>query len=123
MAKELTFYTCAHCGNVAWKLHDGGAALHCCGEPMKALVPNTVDAAHEKHVPVVTAGHGTLTVSVGAVPHPMEEKHYIGWIAACMGEQVALKFLAPGEAPALTCSGDRYDAVYAWCNLHGLWMA
>jgi superoxide reductase len=108
---------------VAWKLHDGGAPLVCCGEPMSELVPNTTDAAQEKHVPVVTRDGGLLTVTVGSVAHPMEEKHFIGFIAVLRGAQVSLRFLSPGDAPRVTLPDEPYDAVYAWCNLHGLWQA
>ncbi len=121
MKANVTFYRCVHCGNVAWKLYDAGVPMSCCGEPMGALTPNTTDAAQEKHVPVVTTGSGTLTVTVGSVPHPMEEKHYIGFIAVQKADYVSLKFLGAGDQPVFTLPGDTYDAVYAWCNLHGLW--
>ncbi len=122
MKKEIVFYRCPHCGNVAWKLFDAGVPLVCCGQPMDALVPNTADAAQEKHVPVVTAGSGQVTVAVGEVPHPMEDKHFIGFIALEDGQQVTVKFLNPGEPAVLTCAGQAPVTAYAWCNLHGLWM-
>jgi superoxide reductase len=108
---------------VAWKLYDGRAPLVCCGEPMSELAPNTTDAAQEKHVPVVTRADGRLTVTVGSVTHPMEEKHFIGFVAVLSGAQVSLRFLSPGDTPSFTLSDEHCDAVYAWCNLHGLWKA
>jgi superoxide reductase len=80
MAKGRKVYKCSVCGNIVELLHDGGGELVCCGQPMEQLVENTVDAAKEKHVPVIEKADGGVKVKVGAVPHPMEEKHYIQWI-------------------------------------------
>ena len=77
MAEQLEIYKCEVCGNIVEVLHAGGGELVCCGQPMKQLVENTVDAAKEKHVPVIEKVEGGYLVKVGAVPHPMEEKHYI----------------------------------------------
>ena len=121
MKKEVRFYQCSHCGNVAWKLVDKGVSLVCCQEAMLELIPNTADAAVEKHVPVITTGVGTVTVRVGSEEHPMEDKHFIGFIALQDGETVTVRFLSPGEKPVLTCQGQDHVTAYAWCNLHGLW--
>jgi len=119
--KELVFYRCAHCGNIAWKLVDSGVPMICCGEEMQALKPNTVDASQEKHVPVIKGGSGVVTVSVGSVAHPMEEKHYIQWIALVTEDFVAVKHLQPGDTPQMTVAGVKPVTAYEYCNLHGLW--
>ena len=96
----------------------------CCNEKMKLQAENTVDAAREKHVPVIEMGNGQITVKVGSVPHPMEEKHYIEWIEVVAGGKTYYQFLKPGEAPEATFCVDA-DQVIAreYCNLHGLWKA
>ena len=119
-------YKCEACGNIVMAIHEGGGDLVCCGEEMKLMTENTVDAAKEKHVPVWTKDGDKLTVKVGDVPHPMEEKHYIEWIEVQVGETVLTKMLKPGQAPeAEFClcgmSGD--ITVREYCNLHGLWKA
>jgi superoxide reductase len=92
---------------------------------MVECVPNSTSAAQEKHVPVVMRGDSGLIVSVGAVAHPMEEQHFIGFIAVQDGAQVHVRSLSPGDVPRFTLPGVNADAavVYAWCNLHGLWKA
>ena len=77
MAKNYEVYKCEACGSIVEVIHGGGGELVCCGEPMKLMVENTVDAAKEKHVPVIEKVDGGVKVKVGEVPHPMEEKHYI----------------------------------------------
>ena len=108
------FYKCAHCGNIIEKIEDKGVPVVCCGEAMQELVPGTVDAAVEKHVPVYS------------VEHPMLEEHFIEWISLTTQSGTQRKHLKPGEKPevcfALT-AGDAVEAVYAYCNLHGLWEA
>lgn len=123
---ELKFYYCTHCGNIAIKAVDNGPALKCCGETMVELVPGSVDAATEKHVPVIEADGATVTVKVGEVAHPMEEDHYIEFIclATTAGYQVAP--LKPGDAPQATFAlpeGVEAVAAYEHCNKHGLWVA
>ena len=72
------FYKCETCGNVVIKLVDVGVPVVCCGKKMEELVPNTVDASNEKHVPVVTwIDNNTIKVEVGSVAHPMEAGHHI----------------------------------------------
>lgn len=78
---DMKFYKCSHCGNIVAYVQDNGPKVVCCGEEMKEMVANTTDAATEKHVPVVTVDGNQVTVSVGSVTHPMEEKHYIQWIS------------------------------------------
>ena len=118
------FYLCRKCGNMVGMIHSSGVPMVCCGEKMENLAPNTVDASHEKHVPVVTRDGCNLHVAVGSVEHPMTAEHYIEWIYVQTekgGQRVSLK---PGDKPEadFCVCGDKALAVYAYCNLHGLWM-
>lgn len=120
------YYICSHCGNIITKLEDAGVPVVCCGSPMTELVPNTTDAAKEKHVPVVTVNGNTVTVEVGAAAHPMTEAHSIRWIALETAKGVQVQYLLPEEAPKATFllrDGEEIVRVLAYCNLHGLWMA
>ncbi len=124
MAEKLQVYKCELCGNIVDVLHAGGGELVCCGQPMKLFVENTVDAAKEKHVPVIEKTTNGYKVKVGSVAHPMEEKHYIEWVELIVGDQVYRQFLYPGQTPeAEFCV--KADKVVAreYCNLHGLWKA
>ena len=122
MAERLEVYKCEACGNIVEVIHGGGGELVCCGDPMQLLVENTVDAAKEKHVPVIEKVEGGVRVKVGDVAHPMEDKHYIEWIEIIAGDKADRQFLNPGEAPEATFKTDA-DNVTAreFCNLHGLW--
>lgn len=122
----MKFYKCAHCGNIIAYVHDSGVRAVCCGEEMKELVPNTTDAAGEKHVPVINVDGQTVTVTVGSVEHPMLDVHYIEWILleTKLGRQ--RRPLKPGEKPESEFAlvpGDEVIAAYEYCNLHGLWKA
>ena len=120
----ITFYVCKHCGNLVGMIHSSGAPMTCCGDHMTELVPGSVDASHEKHVPVVEVKGNTVTVSVGAVAHPMTEEHYIQWVYLHSENGGQRRCLAPGEAPKAVfelVEGDKPVTVYAYCNLHGLW--
>lgn len=122
MAKKLEVYKCDLCGNIVEVLHGGVGELVCCGQPMTLLRENTVDAAKEKHVPVIEKVQGGYRVKVGAVPHPMEEKHYIEWIELIAGDKAYRQFLKPGQAPEafFAVEADQVSA-REYCNLHGLW--
>ena len=121
--KEQRFLICKHCGNIVAVVEDAGVDVICCGEKMQELVPNTVDAATEKHVPVVTIDGCKVTVQVGEVPHPMLEEHYIQWIFVKTEKGGQRKLLTPGSEPkAEFCLvDDKILEVYEYCNLHGLW--
>ena len=122
MAEKLQVYKCDSCGNIVEVLHGGGGELVCCGEPMKLLVENTVDAAKEKHVPVIEKVAGGFKVNVGSVAHPMEEKHYIEWIEIIADGEAYRQFLNPGEAPEATFNiAAEQITAREYCNLHGLW--
>ena len=121
---DTKFYICRHCGNLIGMVHDSGVPVVCCGEKMEALIPNTVDASGEKHLPVVTVTDGVLRVSIGSAPHPMTEEHSIQWVYVETAKGGMRKNLHPGDAPEVTFTlgDDTPIAVYAYCNLHGLWM-
>ena len=126
MAKK--FYLCKTCGNIIGLIRDGGGPLTCCGAAMEELVPNTVDAAQEKHVPVLTFDRqgGEVTVQVGSVAHPMTEAHLIEWIYLATklgGQRKTLKAVDAPEAEFVLTPDDAPVAAYAYCNLHGLWKA
>ena len=124
MAEKLQVYKCDLCGNIVEVLHGGGGELVCCGQPMKLFTENTVDAAKEKHVPVIEKVAGGIKVKVGDVPHPMEEKHYIEFVELIADGKVYRQFLNPGEAPeAMFCIEADQVSAREYCNLHGLWKA
>ena len=119
------FYICRHCGNIIEKIEDKRVPVVCCGEKMEELIPNTVEASSEKHLPVVSVKDNTVTVSVGSVNHPMTEEHLIQWIQLVTDKGSQRKFMGPNEAPIVTfeLSDEKPLEVYAYCNLHGLWMS
>ena len=121
---KAKFYICEHCGNLVTTIHNAGVPLVCCGEKMKELLPNTVEASGEKHLPVAELSGSTLTVTVGAVEHPMVDVHHIQWLFVETENGGQLRYLAPGQAPkaVFELGGEKPVAVYAYCNLHGLWM-
>ena len=127
MVKQNEVYKCDICGNIVSVLHGGDGDLVCCGEPMKLLTENTVDAAKEKHVPVIERTDKGIKVSVGSTLHPMEEKHYIEWIEIIADGEVHRQFLRPGDTPVVEfcqCKSDAKDVTAReYCNLHGLWKA
>lgn len=120
----MEFLKCKKCGKVVQVLKDSACDTMCCGESMVELKANTTDAAVEKHVPVVEKNGNSVEVKVGSVVHPMEEKHYIEWIALETKNTAQFKMLKPGDEPkAVFALSDSDEAVkaYAYCNLHGLW--
>ena len=120
------FLVCKHCGNMIAMVKDMGVSVKCCGEDMVKLVPNTVDASKEKHVPVYEVEGNMVKVVVGDVEHPMAEEHHIEWIMIETDKGNQRKVLAPNEAPKAEFAlldGEKVVAVYAYCNLHGLWQA
>ena len=121
---KTKFYICRHCGNLVHMIHDAGVPMMCCGQKMDELLPNTVEASGEKHLPAVTVEDGAVHVNVGSINHPMIPEHYIEWIYVQTENSGHLKIRKPGDDPsAAVCLGDDKPlAVYAYCNLHGLWM-
>lgn len=124
MMELLQVYKCSKCGNIVELVHVGGGQLVCCGEPMKLLTENTSDGAREKHVPVIEKVPGGWRVTVGAVVHPMEEKHYIEWIELIADDKVYRRHLKPGDKPEAIFAVEASSLIAReYCNLHGLWKA
>ncbi len=122
MAERYEVYKCGVCGNIIEVLVGGKGELACCNAPMALLKENTVDAALEKHVPVIEKGPDGIKVKVGSVAHPMEEKHYIMWIELIVDGKVCRQFLSPGGAPEAFFPVTGVDvSAREYCNLHGLW--
>lgn len=120
----MRLFRCAHCGNTIVFVKESGVPVICCGEPMREILPGSVDASHEKHVPVAHTDGSMVTIEVGSAVHPMEEKHFIEWIVLESKKGRQRKTLKPGDAPKATFMLTKDDApvaVYAYCNLHGLW--
>ena len=120
----MKFYICSHCGNIIAYVKDQGVPVMCCGQKMEELVPNTTDAAVEKHVPVISVEGNQVTVKVSSVEHPMADVHYIEWIALEAEGRLEVHYLEPGMKPTtFFAGGSKTGTVYAYCNLHGLWSA
>ena len=117
------FYICEKCGNIVGKIHDSGVSLVCCGQKMTKLETGVVEASREKHIPEVKVDGDKISVFVGSVEHPMSEEHSILWIYLETDKGGQYKYLAAGEKPAaeFVAAGEKPIAVYAYCNLHGLW--
>jgi len=122
MTAKLQVYKCEVCGNIVEVLHEGKGELVCCNQPMKLFEENTVDAAKEKHVPVIEHTIAGTRVTVGSEPHPMEEEHYIEWIELIADGKTYRHYLKPGDKPEALFHIDT-DQVEAreYCNVHGLW--
>ncbi|MBB6623115.1 desulfoferrodoxin [Clostridium gasigenes] len=123
MSKKNEIYCCEICGSMVEVINGGGGTLVCCNKPMTLLKENSVDAATEKHIPVVEKINGGVNVKVGSVTHPMEEKHYIEWIELITTDgTIFRKELNPGESPEATFKFDgEIETVREYCNIHGLW--
>ena len=122
MGDNQKFFVCKHCGNMVETIKNTDVPMMCCGEKLFELVPNTVEASVEKHLPVVTVSGDAISIQVGNVLHPMEVAHHIVFLyveTECGGR----KCLKIGEEPklSLSFSNEKPIAVYAYCNLHGLW--
>lgn len=124
----MNFFECKSCKTLVYLLEKGGCTPSCCGEEMKeaAIHTSSEQTGSEKHVPIVHEENGKVYVKVGEVPHPMLENHYIDWIFLVTDKGTQRKNLHPNVAPeALFQIGEDeiVIAVYAHCNLHGLWKA
>lgn len=120
------FFECEHCGNIIAMVKESGVPVVCCGTKMKEIIPGTVEASKEKHIPVYAVENNKVHVTVGSVEHPMQDVHYIEWISLETKFGNQRKALKPGDKPSVCfsiCEGDEVVAVYAYCNLHGLWKA
>ena len=123
MCDNNKFYICEHCGNLIGMIHDAGVPMMCCGQKMTKLEPGVVEASQEKHIPVVTVDGNTVTVTVGSVEHPMIEEHHIAWVYLQTNRGGQRKCLAIGSEPCVSFAlcDEEPVAVFAYCNLHGLW--
>ncbi len=121
---KANFYICPTCGNLIYTVHNAGVPLLCCGPKMQKLEPHTVEASGEKHLPVSALEGDTLHVSVGSVEHPLAAEHMIQWIFVETEQGGQIRYLQADQAPKADCvlGGEKPVAVYAYCNLHGLWM-
>ena len=120
---DTRFFICEHCGNIIGLIKDAGVPMQCCGQKMTELIPGTVDAAVEKHLPVVEVNSNLVKVNIGEVTHPMTDEHFIQWVYLQTDKGGQRKNLLPTDAPEVTfaLSDEKPLAVYAYCNLHGLW--
>ncbi len=122
MVNKLKFYICRHCGNIIVKLEDSGVPVVCCGEPMQELIPGTIDATVEKHIPTIEIKDDQVIVRVGEIPHPMIPEHYISWILIVTESGYQIKYTKTlEEASVVFKTTEKVLAAYEYCNLHGLW--
>ena len=121
MTNQKEIYKCEICGNIVEVLHAGSGSLVCCGQNMKLMKENTVDASLEKHVPIKEKNEDGVIVKVGSVEHPMTDEHYIEWIEISTDKGSSKKFLKPGEKPEAKFPVKKDVKTREYCNLHGLW--
>lgn len=121
-AEKFNVYKCDHCGIIAEVLNSGAGSLVCCNHDMRLLKENTTDASVEKHVPVIETTPNGVKVSVGSLPHPMLEEHYIQWIEIIADDKIYREYLKQGEKPEALFNIEAKNIVAReYCNLHGLW--
>ncbi|MBQ4558626.1 MAG: desulfoferrodoxin [Clostridia bacterium] len=121
---QQRFFKCKHCGQIIAKVYDTNVPVICCGDVMEELVAGVVEASKEKHIPTYKLDGNKVIVNVGSVEHPMTKEHYIEWISLQTKEGNQRKVLSPEAKPEVVfyiAKGDTIEAVYAYCNLHGLW--
>ena len=123
---EQKFLKCEKCGNIVAVVYESGVPLMCCGQKMNQIIPGSVEASVEKHIPVFEVKDNKVYVTVGSAIHPMVEEHFIEWVSIQTKFGNQRKALVPGQKPEVCfsiCEGDEVEAVYAYCNLHSLWKA
>lgn len=121
----MKIYRCKKCGNIIIAINDEGGTLSCCDIKMVELKANSVDAAVEKHVPVISEEDGIVTVTCGEVIHPMTDEHYIEFMIIETDKGYSIKYLNPGDEPKCVfklVDDEKLISAYAYCNLHGLWV-
>ena len=121
--KNNKFYICEKCGNIVEMVNASGVNPHCCGQKMSVLEAGVVEASREKHIPEVEVLDGAVKVTVGSVLHPMAEEHSILWVYLETDKGGQRKNLSVGSDPVVSfaLADEKPIAVYAYCNLHGLW--
>jgi len=126
MMCNTKFYICEHCGNLVGMVHDSGVPMMCCGKKMTKLEAGTVEASREKHIPVITVEGNLVIVTVGSVAHPMAAEHSILWVYLQTdkgGQRKCLEVVAEPTVTFALTADEKPLTAYAYCNLHGLWMA
>lgn len=119
---KVKFYICKHCGNIITKIEDSKVPVVCCGENMTEMIPNTVDASFEKHIPVIEQDNNTYQINIGSIDHPMTEEHHISWIVIVTETGFQTIYLKQNELPHIKLlSNEKILEAYAYCNLHALW--
>lgn len=125
MTEVLQVYRCMVCGNVVEVMHSGRGQLVCCGQPMRLIPIKRDGEGKEKHLPVIKVDDSTVTVTIGNIPHPMEENHYIEWIEVSTDDSVFRRTLKPGYKPKaefhIGGTSDEKVTIRVYCNIHGLW--
>tara|TARA_Y100000310_G_C20373708_1_gene664736 strand:- start:165 stop:542 length:378 start_codon:yes stop_codon:yes gene_type:complete len=123
MTKREQVYKCEICGNIVEVLHAGKGKLVCCGKPMKLLGEKSKGEYAEKHAPVIEQADAGIKVKIGAVPHPMQKKHYIEWVEVLCGDAVLRVHLTSEDEPEAYFPIKISDVKQArmYCNVHGLW--
>ena len=121
----MRLFKCRKCGNVVLRINDKCDMLSCCGESMIELKANSVDAAVEKHVPVIDINGNIITLNCGEIEHPMTDDHYIEFMVIETNKGYNIKYLNPGDKPKcefILTDDEELKSAYAYCNLHGLWI-
>ena len=118
---EQKFLKCEKCGNIVAAVYESGVPIMCCGQKMQQIIPGSVEASVEKHIPVYEVKDNKVFVTVGSVIHPMEPNHYISWIYLETEDGGQRKNCKDVPAAEFKLANDKLKAVYAYCNLHGLW--
>ena len=121
--RNSELYICTRCGNLADLLHHSDVPMVCCGQRMERVSLGDREEGHEKHLPVVSRRGDTVTVTVGSDRHPMTDGHGIRWVYLKTDVGGQYKHLPENGAPEVSFAlrDERPTAVYAYCNLHGLW--
>ena len=121
MKEKIKFYRCPICGNVIEIIEGTANSIVCCGKKIEELNANTVDASKEKHIPIYEKIDSEIRVKVGETKHPMEDTHYIMWIAQVTNNSITRVELKPNEEPEIRLPYIKGAVLYAYCNIHGLW--
>lgn len=125
-AENQEFYRCSVCGNIVVKLNDSGMVPWCCGRAMEKIELNTEDDVVEKHEPDWEMDGCKLKIKIGSLPHPMEDMHYIQWIFVKTDIGFHVRFLSANDDPKVCftlCKKEKPEYIYAYCNVHGLWVS
>ncbi len=118
----MKLFRCNKCGKVIDIIDEKDTKTICCDEEMKELIANTTEGAREKHIPYINVDGAKVNVKIGKIEHPMIDNHYIEWIACCYNDYIVRKYLKPGDKPEAVFDYKNNMKIYAYCNLHGLWL-